>query len=73
MRFGTQHVSTFADPQTAQRLEAIVRKKDEIINKNEAAAVATRLGILARPVFNWQLDQTTRSRVGTRQKEASRG
>jgi transposase len=63
----------FADPQIAQQLEAIGRKNDETINKNEAAAVAARLGTLARPVFHWRLDQTTSSRVGTRQKEASRG
>jgi hypothetical protein len=73
MRFGTQHVSTFADPQIAQQLEAIGRKNDETINKNEAAAVAARLGTLAHLVFHWRLDQTTSSRVGTREKEASRG
>ena len=54
-----------ADPQIALQLEAIGRKDDEAINKNDAAPVAARLGTLARPVFHWRLDQTTSSRAAT--------
>jgi hypothetical protein len=54
----------------AQQVEAIATKNDEAINKNDAAAVAARLGTLARPGFHWRLDRTRSSRAGTRQEES---
>jgi hypothetical protein len=59
-----------ADAQIAQQVEAIATKNDEAINKNDAAAVAARLGTLARPGFHWRLDRTKSSRAGTRQEES---